>query len=98
MSRSKTNKNIQSATNETQKLLDIEFAKCNNKPEPGSALDQQGLRDGKHIVDDYIAAGEAELALEHLLYMIEETEINVSEDSRVRIRKAAHVLQMSVKI
>ncbi|MFQ5575053.1 MAG: hypothetical protein ACE5E0_05460, partial [Terriglobia bacterium] len=41
-------------------------------PEPGSALDQEGLRDGSATVLDYLEHGEARLAFEHLLFMITE--------------------------
>ena len=51
-------KYIEQAADEAQRLLDVEFAKCNNQPSPGSALDQAGLRDGKEIVVDYLSHGE----------------------------------------
>ncbi len=48
-----------------------------NTPAPGSTLDQEGLRNGKEIVSDYFTHGEVGLALEHLVYMIIETGIEI---------------------
>jgi hypothetical protein len=40
------------------------------QPEAGSGLDQDGLRDGRRIIEDFVRHGEEGLAAEHLLYMI----------------------------
>ena len=91
-------KYIEQAVDEVQRLLDVEFAKCNNQPSPGSALDQAGLRDGKEIVMDYLSHGEAGVALEHLVYMVKETGIAISEETRNYIRNAASAMQMKVSL
>ena len=44
----------------------------------GTPFDQAGLKDGLQIVCDYVRAGEAGVALDHLRYMIKETEILLS--------------------
>lgn len=56
------------------------------KPEPGSALDQAGLRDGLSIVKDYVRHGEGALAAEHLIYMIVDPGIELSGDDRELLR------------
>jgi len=48
------------------------------EPVPGSALDQEGLRNGAEIVNEYIQFGELELAFEHFLYMANEPDIPLS--------------------
>lgn len=79
-------KYIEQAADEAQRLLDAEFAKCNNQPTPGSALDQAGLRNGKEIVINYLSHGEPGVALEHLVYMVQETGIAISEETRSHTR------------
>jgi hypothetical protein len=44
-----------------------------------SSLDQAGLADGEKIVVDYLSHGEAGVAYEHLLYMIDEPPLQISE-------------------
>lgn len=61
-----------------QAKLDALYRSVGN-PEPGSALDQAGLRDGSSIVEDFVSHGEAGLAAEHLLYMITEPDIGLSQ-------------------
>lgn len=82
------------AASEVQILIDQEFAKIDNKPKPGSNLDQIGLRDGKEIILEYIAVGEYAIALEHLDYMIKETNIPILEKTREDIFQTATNLQL----
>ena len=69
---------IKMVTPEIQSLVDLEFAKLLGEPEPGSALDQVNLKDGDKIVYDYLEHGEAGVAFDHLIYMVEETGIEVA--------------------
>lgn len=62
------------------------FAAVNGSPEPGSPLDQVYLLDGRSVVEDYLDHGEAELAFEHLLYMIREPPLRISQDCLTRLR------------
>jgi hypothetical protein len=98
MEMSEIHDNIAQAADEAQRLLNIEFAKWGGHPPAGSALDQAGLRDGREIVVDFLLHGEAGLALEHLVYMIHETGIALSDESRNQIRKAASAMQLKVKL
>jgi len=52
------------------------------------------LRDGFEIVDDYLKHGESGLALEHLIYMIHETDIQVSDIIKSNLRNAAEAMNM----
>lgn len=76
---------IKEIAEDVQELIDQEFKRVNNKPSSGSALDQAGLKDGKEIVEDYLSHGEAGIALEHIVYMIAETEINISPETKRKI-------------
>ena len=98
MSLHQIHKYIEQAADEAQRLVDTEFTKCNNQPSPGSALDQAGLRDGKEIVMDYLSHGEPGVALEHLVYMVKETGIAISEETRNYIHDAASAMQMKVSL
>ena len=89
---------IAQAAEEAQHLLDAEFAKCGGNPPPGSALDQLGLRDGKETVLDYLSHGEPGLALEHLVYMVKEAGIALSDEVRSHVRNAASAMEMTVDI
>lgn len=66
------------------------------KPEPGSALDQAGLRDGLHIVTDFLAHDEPGLSIEHLLYMITEPDIALSRQEILRLHTLCKVLSIDV--
>jgi hypothetical protein len=64
----------------------------------GGELDQAGLRNGKEIVNEYLLYGEVELALEHLIYMVRETGIALSEETRAHIRDAASSVKMKIAL
>ena len=68
------------------------FARVGNSPEPGSSLDQVRLLDGDQLVEDYIRHGEQGLALDHLLYMVEEPPLQVSPTTFEHISAAAEAL------
>lgn len=78
------------AAQEAQALLDRAYAA--GKPESGSALVQCGLRDGLAIVRDYLAHGEVGVALDHLLYMVNEPSLPISAQSRADISCVAQIL------
>lgn len=64
------------------------FEAVDGVPPPGSALDQNGLRDGANVVEDYLAHGEVVVALEHLIYMVGETDLPVADSTRDAIVEA----------
>ena len=57
------------------------------------ALAQAGLRDGASIVRDYLAHGETGVAFEHLLYMIKEPPLRVSERCEATLAAIARSLK-----
>lgn len=73
-----------------QAKLDALYRSVGN-PEPGSALDQAGLRDGSSIVEDFVSHGETGLAVEHLLYMITEPDIGLSRPDVQFLRRVCDV-------
>ena len=79
-----------------QGLINLEYERVNWEPEPESALDQAGLRNGLDIVKDYIKHGEAGVAFDHLLYMIEETSVQLSKDSWTRLLNIANKFGVSL--
>ena len=70
-----TNREIEQAVREVQRLVDARFAVAAGSIAPGSALDQAGLSDGADIVRDYLHHGERGLAFEHMMYMIIELDL-----------------------
>jgi len=88
---------ILDATEEAQALLDDLYRQT---PEPASdsPLNQAGLRDGVSIVRDYLEHGEAGVAFEHLIYMIKEPGLQLSEESCRRIEQAGQQLGFSESV
>ena len=85
---------IKEIAGDIQELIDQEFNRVNNRPNPGSALDQAGLKDGKEIVEDYLSHGEAGIALEHIAYMIAETGINIPLETKNKLIYCAQIFGM----
>lgn len=50
-------------------------------------LAQPGLREGSEIVRDYLAHGEAGVALDHLLYMLQEPPLTLSAAGLERLAR-----------
>jgi hypothetical protein len=55
----------------------------------GSSLDQAGLSDGQAIVEEYLSHGENGLALEHVVYMISEPPVTITEELRKQLIEVA---------
>lgn len=79
---------LDAAASAIQALVDHEFARVGT-PEPGSALDQFGLRDGLTITREFLAHGEPGLALDHLLYITAELDLVLPADVRTLLVRAA---------
>lgn len=94
----KLEKDIAKIACEIQGFVDSEFSKCFGVPEPDSSLDQAGLRDGESIVLDYLRHGEAGVALEHILYTIRETGINIPNETRDNLGVLAASLHIELNI
>lgn len=61
-----------------------------HESDPGHVtFEQVGLLDGQSIVNEYIYQGEWELAIEHVLYMIHESEIQFPRDLMLELHAIA---------
>lgn len=88
---------IRTVVQEVQTQLDELYQRSDN-PEPGSALNQVGLRDGAYIVEDYLRQVEAGLAFEHVLYMILEPDLPLSATAFRSLKQAGEQLKMSPRL
>ena len=79
-----------------QSLINLEYERVGWEPEPNSALDQAGLREGKDVVKDYLEHGEAGIAFDHLLYMVKETNVQLSEVYSTRLSTIAKKFGVSL--
>ena len=77
---------------EAQLRLDALFSV--GDPTSGGPLDQAGLRDGLKIVEEYVSHGELEVAFEHLLYMVREPGLALSESERANIIRVSQFLKL----
>lgn len=68
------------------------YERSGGDPPPGSTLDQLGLHDGGDRVSEYLASGEPELALEHLVYMISEASLPISAQTLEQVEGAGTLL------
>jgi hypothetical protein len=84
---------IRRAAIEAQSMLDRLYEA--GEPAAGSPLDQVGLRDGLQIVEDFLSHNEAGVALEHLMYMIKEPPLALSDVARADVRRATELLGMT---
>ena len=71
------------------------FDAVGGTPEPGSALAQVFLLDGREVVVDHVAHGELGLALDHLVYMIAEPGSAIGYDTHRRLLDAGDALGYS---
>ena len=83
---------ILSVLDDVEPLMQAAFDAVGGSPEPGSTLDQVFLLNGREVVVDYLRHGEPGLALDHLLYMIEEPDLVVSGDTARRLGEARQTL------
>jgi len=89
---------ILEAADDAQALVDAEFAKCGWTPKSNSALQLAGLRDGKAVVLYYLEHGEAGVAFEHLVYMVRETRIELTNEMHNRFRIIGSAMHVDVDI
>ncbi|MDQ2799979.1 MAG: MafI family immunity protein [Armatimonadota bacterium] len=91
-------KHLEAALPEVRALMAQRFAQVGGTPEPGSDLDQCGLKDGAEIVRDYMAHNEWGLALEHLCYMVEETGLPISAKTYASLKAAAQTMLVEASV
>ena len=84
---------ILSVLDDVEPLMRAAFDAVDGTPQPGSALDQVFLLDGREVVADYLQHGEPGLALDHLVYMIKEPPLDIGEDTRRRLAEATRLVR-----
>ena len=80
----KFSKELKSVSKEIQLLIRDEHLDTGSK----------GILDGEKIINEYLLSNEKGLAFEHLLYMISETELTISEQLLIRIYKLGDKLNI----
>lgn len=81
------------ALEEISKLMSVAYEQLGPVPED-HALAQAGLENGGEIVLDYVDHNEAGIAFDHLLYMINEPSLVVSEECIKILAQIAKSLKM----
>lgn len=89
---------IREALAEVDLLMQAAFEKVGGVAPPGSALDQNGLVDGHGRVTELINVGEPGLALEHLIYMVDEPSLAISQRAYVCIEFAGNAMSMDKRL
>lgn len=74
---------------EAQQRLAAAFSRLTESEIKGTGFDQAGLRDGFTIVEDFVRHGEMGIAIEHLMYMVEETGITLTSASATALEELA---------
>jgi hypothetical protein len=86
---------IRSTLPEVGELMEAAFDAVGGSPASGSELDQLGLIDGVAIVQEHLDVGELGVALDHLLYMIHEPGLDVSQTTYAAIAEAGTLMGLS---
>lgn len=84
---------IRAALPEVQAQMDAALAEGGD-----GDLDSAGLRGSAAIVEEYLAYDEFGGALEHVIYMIEEAQLPISQATFETIQQAAQLMQMDAKV
>ena len=79
---------ILSVLSDVEPLMQAAFDAVGGLPEPGSALDQVNLLEGREVIVDYLAHGEPGVAFDHLLYMIREPPLTIPAEALDRLALA----------
>jgi hypothetical protein len=79
---------------EVSGLLFIAYEQLGHVPED-HVLAQEGFENGKEIVLDYVDHNEAGIAYEHLMYMIDEPSLAISERCRAVLDRIAKGVKSS---
>lgn len=89
-------KKIETVGKEAQSLIDLGFQKINYLPQSNNPLNQEGIKNGFEIINEYNSVGEFGLAFEHILYMVYETEIEMSKSSLKVIMELSKQMNISI--
>lgn len=77
------------------KTIADEFQNLINNLEDKSNLESEGLLNGGEVIHEYVDNNECGLAFEHLLYMISESELSISDKLVERLKKLGNKLGYS---
>lgn len=80
---------------EVSALMSDTYAQLGPIPDDHS-LAQAGLENGREIVLDYLAHGEAGVALDHLYYMIKEPPLAISAEAAEKLARLAEAFGTSL--
>ncbi len=72
---------------ESCKIVQSLITKLYEKAPDNVTFEQAGMRNGLEVVADYLKHSEVEIALEHLLYMINESDITCPSDVKENLSK-----------
>ena len=86
---------LEKALTEVTPLMEQKFSQIGAVPEPDSDLDQCGLLDGAEIVRNYMVNHKWGLALGHLCYMVEETNLPISAEAYASLQAAGQAMRMN---
>lgn len=78
---------IKPLTPEVQRLVDLEYAKRPSEPSADDTLGQVNLRHGDRVVYEYLDDGQPGLAADHLTYMIQETELELTPEMQAAMAR-----------
>ena len=85
---------ILSVLDDVEPLMAAAFDAVGGSPPPGSSLDQVFLIDGRSVIADYLAHNETALAFDHLLYMITEPPLRLSQGTFDRLSSAGRAMDL----
>lgn len=89
-------KSIEIIAQEAQLLVIMEFKKVDYKIDNKSSLNQVGLKNGLEIIKDYISEHEYGLAVDHIIYMVQETEIKLSEKNLKLLKNICQNINLEI--
>jgi len=85
---------ILSVLDDVEPLMAAAFDAVGGLPAAGSSLDQVFLIDGRSVIEEYIDHNEMEVAFDHLLYMIREPPLKLSQATFDRLASAGSALRL----
>lgn len=92
--RDSTKTSIKKAALEVQALVNHRITKVYESQTENIEVSAEGLTDYQRIITQYLDVNEQGLALEHLLYVILELELEISDSLRIRIEQIRQKLNI----
>ena len=92
--KNKTSEKIKNTADKLQRIVDTEFQLSNDNDNAPDWIQSQGLRDGASLIHEFVEQNEIGLAIEHLIYIISEMELNIPSDLRKDIKIIADKLKI----